>query len=141
MPEPPSELCVRDLMTRPVHSLGPQANLDEVSDLMRTQRIRHVPIVDAAGQLLGLVTHRDLLSKAFGGGQDLPRSIRQPYLRSIPVSEVMTRRVTTAPPEAVLTDVACMMVDRRFGCLPILEAGRLVGILTATDFVRYVAGC
>ena len=103
--------------------------------------IRHVPIVDAEGHLLGLVTHRDLLSKAFGGGQDLPRSIRQPYLRSIPVAEVMTRRLTTAPPEAVLSDAAGTMVDRRCGCLPIVEGGRLVGILTATDFVRYVASC
>lgn len=134
-------LTVRDLMTRTVFTLGPQANLDEVSDLMRVHRIRHIPIVDAAGLLLGLVTHRDLLSKAFGGGQDLPRSIRQPYLRSIPVAEVMTKNVTTTDPDAHLSRVACMMVDRRFGCLPVLDAGRLVGIVTATDFVRYVAGC
>ncbi len=141
MEDPAPDLTVRDLMTRDVYTLGPQANLDEVSDLMRIHRIRHVPIVDAAGQVLGLVTHRDLLGRAFGGGQDLPRSIRQPYLRSIPVSEVMTRRLTTASPEQTLSKVACMMVDRRYGCLPVVEAGRLVGIITATDFVRYVAGC
>ena len=127
-------------MTTRVYTLGPQANLDEVSDLMRIERIRHVPIVDAEGLLLGLVTHRDLLSKAFGGGQDLPRSIRQPYLRSIPVADVMTRRLTTASPETNLSDAAATMVSKRCGCLPIVEGEHLVGILTATDFVRYVAG-
>ncbi len=141
MGETDHSLAVADLMTRGVHTLSPQANLDEVSDLMRVHRIRHVPIVNAAGQLVGLVTHRDLLSKAFGGGQDLPRSIRQPYLRSIPVSEVMTKRVTTAKPDALLSEVACKMVAKRYGCLPVLQDGKLVGILTATDFVRYVAGC
>jgi CBS domain-containing membrane protein len=141
MGEPTQSLRVRDLMTRGVHTLAPQANLDEVSDLMRVQRIRHVPIVDGAGQLVGLVTHRDLLSKAFGGGQDLPRSIRQPYLRSIPVGEVMTKRVTTARPDELLSEVACLMVNKRHGCLPVLEEGALVGILTASDFVRYVVGC
>jgi CBS domain-containing membrane protein len=141
MGEPDQPLAVRDLMTRGVITLDPQANLDEVSDLMRAHRIRHVPIVDAAGHLLGLVTHRDLLGKAFGGGQDLPRSIRQPYLRSIPVGEVMTRRVVTVEPDALLNDVARMMVARRLGCLPVVEGNRVIGILTATDFVRYVAGC
>jgi CBS domain-containing membrane protein len=136
-----AQMLVQDLMTAQVHTLGPQANLDEVSDLMRSHRIRHVPIVDAAGQVLGLVTHRDLLGKAFGGGQDLPRSIRQPYLRSIPVAEVMTRRLTTVTPDANLSQVACMMIAKRFGCLPVVEDGRLVGIITATDFVRWVAGC
>ncbi len=141
MGEPDQPLAVRDLMTRGVITLDPQANLDEVSDLMRAHRIRHVPIVDAAGHLLGLVTHRDLLGKAFGGGQDLPRSIRQPYLRSIPVGEVMTRRVVTVEPDALLSDVARMMVAGRLGCLPVVEGNRVIGILTATDFVRYVAGC
>ncbi len=83
-------LCVRDLMTPNPHTLPPQANLDEVSDIIRIMVVRHVPIVDDDGVVLGLVTHRDMLSKAFGGGQDLPRSIRQPYLRSIPVTDVMT---------------------------------------------------
>lgn len=132
-------LAVRDLMTPDPHTLPPQANLDEVSDLMRTMRIRHVPIVDEEGTVVGLVTHRDMLSKAFGGGQDLPRSIRQPYLRSIPVSDVMTQAIATAAPDDLLSTVACRMVDRRLGCLPVLDEGRLIGIITATDFVRYVA--
>jgi CBS domain-containing membrane protein len=128
-------------MTPRVHTVPASANLDEVSDLMRSRRVRHVPVVDDEQRLVGLVTHRDLLGKAFGGGEDLPRSIRQSYLRSIPVAEVMIREVFTAHPEDLVTDVACAMVSNRFGCLPVVDGERLVGILTASDFVRYVARC
>ncbi len=128
-------------MVSPVHTLGPEGNLAEVSDLMRERTIRHVPIVSPEGELVGLVTHRDLLARAFGGGEDLPRSIRRPYLESMPVTDIMVTLVETAAPDAELSEAACQMLSRRHGCLPILEEGRIIGILTSSDFVRYVAGC
>ncbi len=128
-------------MVAPVRTLSHDANGAEVSDLMRRFSIRHIPIVDDADAVLGLVTHRDMLAKAFGAGQDLPQSIRRPYLQSIPVSEIMTARVETAGPETDLRSAACAMLARRHGCLVVTEEGRLVGILTSSDFVRYVAGC
>jgi len=136
-----TELQVVDLMTPEPFTATEDSNLDEVSDLMRTHGIRHIPIVDGAGALVGLVTHRDLLGKAFGGGQDLPRSIRQPYLRSIAVRDVMTRNVLAVTPEQLVTDVACRMVSHRYGCLPVVRDEQVVGIITASDFVRYIAGC
>ncbi len=128
-------------MISPVHTLGREANLAEVSDLMRNQRIRHIPITAADGTLAGLVTHRDLLARAFGGGEDLPRSIRRPYLESMPVSDIMVTAVETVAPDADLAQAACQMLARRHGCLPVVEDERVVGILTSSDFVRYVAGC
>jgi CBS domain-containing membrane protein len=128
-------------MVSPVHTLGPEGNLAEVSELMETRRIRHVPIVGPGGGLVGLVTHRDLLARAFGGGEDLPRSIRRPYLESMPVTDIMVGPVQTVPPKADLSEAACQMLARRHGCLLIVQNGRLVGILTSSDFVRYVAGC
>lgn len=136
------ELLVRDLMTAPVSTLGPEANVADVSDLIRERRIRHIPIVDSQRVLVGLVTHRDLLGKAFGGGQDLPTSIRRAYLRSIPISEIMVTDVVTIAPDSPLGDAARLMYQGRHGCLPVVDAGRVVGILTSTDFVRHVAaGC
>jgi CBS domain-containing membrane protein len=130
---------VREFMREPVHTLRATANVAEVSDLIRGERIRHVPIVDGEGLLLGLVTQRDLLSKAFGGGQDLPTSIRRPYLRSIPVSEIMVADVTTITPDGPLREAAELMSSGRHGCLPVVDDGRVVGILTTSDFVRFVA--
>ena len=133
-------LLVRDLMTTPVAVLGPQANVADVSDLIRSRRIRHIPIVDDQGLMVGLVSHRDLLGKAFGGGEDLPTSIRRPYLRSIPVTEIMVTDVITICPDHPLAGAARLMYDGRHGCLPVVDAGRVVGILTGTDFIRHVAG-
>jgi CBS domain-containing membrane protein len=141
-PEPAiGELLVADLMTPNPYTASQDSNLDDVSELMRIRRIRHVPIVDEDDRLVGLVSHRDLLGRAFGGGQDLPRSIRQPYLRSIPVTEVMTRTVISASPERRAADIACQMLNDRLGCLPVVQDDRVVGIVTASDFVRFVAGC
>jgi CBS domain-containing protein len=132
-------LTVRDLMSRPVHTLHPTANLAEVNALMQESRIRHVPITEDSCKLVGLVSHRDLLRRAMGGGEHLPNSIRAPYLRSLSVAEAMTRDVVTCSPDLPLVKAARLMMERKFGCLPVLEGGALVGILTETDFVRYVA--
>ncbi len=133
---------VRDLMVTPVHTLRPDANVADLAELMDRERVRHVPIAEADGTLVGLATHRDMLAKALGGGSDLPSSIRRPYLESMPVADVMVTEVETAAPDADLAEAACQMVNRRHGCLPVVdEGGRVVGILTSQDFVRYVAGC
>ena len=133
-----SELRVNDLMTRGVHSLSPDSNLAEVSALMNSRRIRHVPVVDDDARVVGLVSQRDLLRGALGGGGDLPPSIQRAYLRSIPVDEVMVREVETVGPETLIRDAAQRMLDLKIGSLLVTEESRLIGILTETDFVRWV---
>ncbi len=133
------DLLVRDLMSRPVHTLHHTANLAEVNALMAGSRIRHVPIIEDGCTVVGLVTHRDLLRRAMGGGEHLPESIRGPYLRSLPVAETMTRTVVTTGPDVLLVEAAQLMMRRKYGCLPVVENGRLVGILTEADFVHHVA--
>ena len=131
---------VRDLMTRPVRTLHRTANLAEVNALMGEARIRHVPITEDGDRLVGLVTHRDLLRRAMGGGETLPESIRGPYLRSLPVRDMMVIDLVTIGPDVLLTEAARLMVEHKFGCLPVVQNGLLVGILTESDFVRYIAG-
>ncbi len=133
------DLFVRDLMSRPVHTLHHTANLAEVNAVMEGSRVRHVPIIEDGCKLVGLVTHRDLLRRAMGGGEHLPESIRGPYLRSLPVSETMTRTVVTIGPDVPIVEAARKMMKRKYGCLPVVEDGRLVGILTEADFVNHVA--
>ena len=133
-----SQLRVNDLMTRGVHSLSPDSNLAEVSALMNSRRIRHVPVVDDDARVVGLVSQRDLLRGALGGGGDLPPSIQRAYLRSIPVDEVMVQEVETVGPETLIRDAAQRMLDLKIGSLLVTEESRLIGILTETDFVRWV---
>ncbi len=133
-----SDLRVADLMTRGVRTLSPVGNLAEASDLMSTHRIRHVPVVDTECRIVGLVSQRDLLRGALGGGSDLPASIQRTYLRSIPLDEVVTRNVETVTPDTLIRDAAQRMLDLKIGSLLVTEGLQLVGILTENDFVRWV---
>jgi CBS domain-containing membrane protein len=133
-----TELLVQNLMTLGVKTLGPEGNLAEASDLMVLHRIRHVPIVDGDSKILGLVSQRDLLRGALGGGTELPSSIQHAYLRSIGVTEVMVETVEIVTPDTPIRDAARRMLDGKIGSQLVVEDGRLVGILTEHDFVRYV---
>jgi CBS domain-containing membrane protein len=121
-------LTVRDLMSRRVTTVGTATPIEELRELMRDHRIHHLPVLADDGTLLGLVSHRDLLAcdrdARPGGGEPL-----------------VAARVMSSPAEVIAPDTdvrraAEIMLDRRYGCLPVVEAGRLVGILTESDFVR-----
>lgn len=136
---PPREagLIVRDLMTSRVFSLRPGNNLAAAYELMVNEHVRHVPIVDPAGDLVGLVTHRDLLRSGFIEGEELPSTDVQEKLWRRKLREIMATEVETTEPEADLREAAVTLFENKLGCLPVVEGTRLVGILTEADFVRY----
>ncbi len=131
-----SGLRVRDLMSEKVVTVLPNDHLVAVRDLMERHSIRHVPVVDPEGHLLGLVTHRDLLRYALVEQADVPASVADEVLERIEVGEVMTLEPVTVTPETLLHRAASLMVLKKYGCLPVISKGRLVGILTESDFVR-----
>lgn len=130
-------LRVRQLMTEGVFFVRPADPISTVRDLMIDKRIRHVPVVDDDGELVGLVSERDLLRQVLAETEALPRALRTDLHESLRVSEIMTRDVETADVEDELARAAEAMYESKFGCLPVLDGGRLVGILTEADFVRY----
>jgi CBS domain-containing membrane protein len=132
-------ILVRDLMTSRVFSLRPEATMTRLYDLMDSEHIRHIPVVDADGDLAGLVTHRDLLRSALTDRSDLPLAIQRQVLETVLVSEIMTTAVETIEPDQDIRDAAEIMMENKFGCLPVVEGDKLVGILTEADFVRYLA--
>ena len=133
-----SELLVRDLMTSKVVTLHQDASLDELLDLLNTEHIRHVPVVDGGGELVGLATHRDIVRVNTEAGEDLPVSVSDDVATRRGVSEVMTSGVLTVEPETSVDYAADVMLDNKLGCLPVVENKRLVGILTEADFVKHV---
>src|ERR1700739_431230 len=128
-------LRVRDVMTADVTTLQRNDKLTLADDIMRLGRIRHLPVVDENGELAGIVTQRDLfrgaLAKALGYGERAQRQL----MDTLVVKEVMTSEVITTTPDTPLVDAARMMLERKIGCLPVVEAGSLVGIITEGDFV------
>ncbi len=134
------EIKVRDVMTSDPTTLKRNDKLTLADDIMRLGRVRHLPVVDDDGQrLVGIVSQRDLfrdaLAQALGYGKHAQRKL----LDSLSVKEVMATEVVTASPDASLVEAARLLTERKIGCLPIVENGRLVGILTEGDFVALVA--
>lgn len=107
--------------------------------LMREERIRHVPVLNEDGLLAGILSQRDLylsgLVRALGHGT----AARDRALSGIVVKEVMTAEVITTTPETSIRAAARVMVDRKIGCLPVLDGDKLVGLLSESDIVSAVA--
>ncbi|MGI8910034.1 MAG: CBS and ACT domain-containing protein [Rubrobacteraceae bacterium] len=123
-------LRVRDSMTREVITLGPEASAAEAWALCREHRIRHIPVVDG-GRLAGLVSDRDLRDVS------PPRGDREAdTLRWVRVGDMMTRRPVTISPFDTIDHAAREFHDRKIGCLPVVEGGELVGIVTSSDMMR-----
>ncbi len=126
-------------MTPDVTTLQRNDKLTLADDIMRLGRIRHLPVIGEDGQLAGIVSQRDLfrgaLAQALGYGQRAQRKL----LDTLVVKEVMSADVITTSPDTPLAEAARVLVERKIGCLPVVEAGRLVGILTEGDFVALAA--
>lgn len=131
-------LKVQDLMTKDVVSLGPHDTLEEVYDLMDNKHFRHVPVVNEDGELMGLITQRDLLKGALGDVDELPVGLQREMLSQTKVEEVMTVEPETVEPTTPLLAAGQLLLEHKFGCLPVVDGTTLVGILTESDFVRQV---
>jgi CBS domain-containing membrane protein len=134
-----SNLRVRDLMTSNVLVVGPDDPVTKLRDLMADKHIRHVPVVEDGEDLVGVVSDRDLLARALGTDTDLPLSLQDELLDGDKVRDVMTWDPETVDVDEDLAMAAQVMLENKYGCLPVLEEGKLAGILTEADFVRHVA--
>jgi len=129
-------LLVRDVMTKDVVTLDRNDKLSAADDLMRLGRIRHMPIVDEDGALAGIVSQRDLfhsgLLRALGYGTHA----KAQALDLLVLKEAMNTEVLTVTPDAPLQEAAKIMLERKVGCLVVVEGKKIVGILTEGDFVK-----
>jgi CBS domain-containing membrane protein len=133
---PRRKAYVRDLMTENVVTFSPKDNLADLADRMADEHIRHAPIVDREGELVGLVTERDLARFALFDSPDAPLSVEREVLGGRRVREIMGTEVDTLEPDASLREAAELLLENKVGCIPIVEGRRVVGILTEADFVR-----
>ena len=127
---------IRQLMSADPAVIRPEATLDEALDVMEQQDVRHLPVVED-GALLGVLSDRDLLARA-GLLAYRPGAAEPPAS----VGDELEKALTTASPEDQVVTAAVDLVLGRIGCLPIVEDGRLVGILSEFDLARaYSAAC
>jgi acetoin utilization protein AcuB len=124
---------VRDIMSQPAVTIAPEAPLGAALAAMRQHEIRHLPVVEPDGRLIGIVTDRDLRQATLARFHALREAERD-----LVVQDVMTWAVVTTGPDTPMAQAAAAMYDRRIGSLPVVEGGRLVGILTERDLLRAI---
>jgi CBS domain-containing protein len=143
-----SHMKVQDLMTTPVVSVGPQAPFGEIVETLLSHDVSGVPVVDDAGAVLGIVTEADLIAKeAYGYRRRRGIVLLSDYLKGrdpawvrkaggLTARELMTAAVATAEPEEEVGAAARRMLEGHHKRLPVVDDGKLVGILTRHDLLQ-----
>jgi CBS domain-containing protein len=125
------------MMGSPV-TLKPEDTLDLANDVISLGRIRHIPVVDD-GRLIGLLSERDLIGAAGSRVFGLKQKGKSALFKTVPLKDVMKKKVITVSPQTKITEAAHLMAEKKIGCLPVLNEGALVGLVTTTDLLRFVA--
>jgi CBS domain-containing membrane protein len=124
-------------MTTDLVTLNDTASVAQARRIMGEENVRHLPIVSEAGEFVGLLTQRDVLAATVSVLADVDQTSVDEMEEAIPVRELMTTAMATTQEDTNLRDAALYMLELRMGCLPVLSDGRLVGILTETDFIKF----
>jgi acetoin utilization protein AcuB len=130
---------VRDMMTKDVITVPAEMPVLEARQLMVQKRIRHL-LVTENGKLVGIITDRDIRLNLPSPATSLSVWEVNYLLARLTVGEVMTRSVIVIDSERAVAEAARIMVEHKIGALPVVDGGRLVGIVTESDFVRAAAG-
>jgi acetoin utilization protein AcuB len=126
---------VRAMMQQHVIAATPEMSLAHVQRLMRDHGIRHLPVVSAKN-LVGMVTDRDVRDAAPSPATTLSRGEIAYRLDTTPVKSCMTQAVVSIHPDTEMVQAARVLLEKKFGCLPVVDKGVLVGIVTEIDCLR-----
>lgn len=139
--QPPvaADMHVAALMTCHVTTLDRNDTMDVAAEVMAAGCLRHLPVMDGA-RVVGVLSERDLFRPGLAAALGYGSKARRLLLRSLAVKEVMSEPAVTLASEASVGDAARLMLERRIGCLPVVDAGVLVGLVTETDLLRHAYG-
>ncbi len=128
-------------MSTPVVSVSPEATIKEAARLLVERRISALPVVDSAGELVGIVSEADLLPMETRPDPRTQATPIPPTAGSAPrhVAEVMTRKVVTVPTDGEVSQAARLMIEADVKRLPVVEGSRVVGIVSRRDLVKVIA--
>lgn len=118
-------MIARDIMTRKVISVHPGASVQEAAQLLYSNRISGLPVVDDLSRIIGIVTEADIISKVDREG--------------LSAGDIMSREIIAVDEETPVNEIASMLTERRIKRVPVVREGQVVGIVSRADIVHAVA--
>ncbi|MCT8333107.1 CBS domain-containing protein [Leptospira sp. 85282-16] len=116
---------LHEIMSTPAHTLPSSETISNCLDFMLEKGIRHLPIVNDLGTLVGFVSDRDILEKS------------KSYERDWPISDIMTKRVLVGSPGSEIRGVTQVLLEERIGCIPVVnDDNQPIGMITRSDLLR-----
>jgi acetoin utilization protein AcuB len=131
---------MREKINRNPITIGPESSFYEARALIHDKGIRHLPVVDKNGRLLGIVTDRDIREAAPSDATLLSVQELHYLLGKLKVSSIMTpkEKLITITPDTLIEEAVQLMHDHKIGCLPVVEGEKLYGIFTETDALAHL---
>ncbi len=128
-------MFVGERMSRPVISVSPDAAINDVLAMFRKEHIRRAPVMKG-GKLVGIVSERDLLNASPSPVTTLSVWEMNYLISKVTVSRVMSKKVITVDQDTPIEEAARIMADKKIGGVPVVSAGKVVGIITETDLFK-----
>jgi len=128
-------MFVSHWMTRKVFTVGPDDSVTDALKLMKEKKIKHIPVVKK-GRLKGIISDRDIKEFSPSKATTLDMYELHYLLAKTKVGDLMHTKVVTTSPETPVEEAAMLMFDQEVGCLPVLEGGLIVGIISDRDIFR-----
>ena len=129
-------MLVKDRMSKHPLTISENESLSDTHQYMLDQKVRHLPVLNKAGEMVGLVTEKDLLKAGPSSATSLSVWEIHELLMKVKVRQVMIKDVITATEDLPIEEAAHLMYEHKIGCLPVMRAGMLVGIITESDVFR-----
>ncbi len=127
---------IKDIMSSEVFTLHSSQTLALARFLMKLKHVRHIPIVDGNDHFIGLITHRDLLAHTISLLADPDEQEQEEMDQYIPINSVMKTNIVTVGPDMNLGTAIPILLENKYGCLPVVSNKKLVGIVTEADFLK-----
>ncbi len=129
-------MLVGERMTSPALTLGPEMGVQDALALMHRDHVRRFPVVDSRGNLVGIISEKDLLNATPSDATTLSVWEINYLLSKLTVEKIMTKNVITITRDTPLEEAARIMADKKIGGLPVVEGLKVVGIVTETDIFK-----
>ena len=118
-------LKAKDVMTKDVITISPDVTLKDAIELLLEKKISGMPVVDKKGKMIGIISEKDILNFAFSGNLSITK-----------VSEAMSKNIISFPPNEDVDSIALTISENQFRRVPIIQEGKVVGIVSRRDIIR-----